>query len=134
MPIPQNDQTHSDNSLAVWWGIVWVCLTILWGWYLKGKALKACMLLWYFHYTKLQKNLIQAFQSNLLWVHKDTQDAKVKIQKDSKPLIKRLFDCTFLGCSYSYRAICFFTPTDALTPFADCIPLSSFPSCSLSLK
>ena len=33
---PQNGQTHSNNSPANCQGIVWVCLTILWGWRLKG--------------------------------------------------------------------------------------------------
>ena len=31
-PIPQNGQTHSNNSLANRRRIVWVCLTILWNW------------------------------------------------------------------------------------------------------
>ena len=33
-PTPQNGQTHSNNSSAIW--IVWVHLTILRGWRLKG--------------------------------------------------------------------------------------------------
>ena len=33
---PQNGQTHSNNSLAISRRIVWVFLTILWGWRLKG--------------------------------------------------------------------------------------------------
>ena len=31
-PIPQNGQTHSNNSSAIYGRIVWVCLTILWNW------------------------------------------------------------------------------------------------------
>ena len=31
----QKGQTHSNNSSANCWRIVWVCLTILWGWRLK---------------------------------------------------------------------------------------------------
>ena len=38
MPIPQNGQTHPNNSLAVCRWIVWVCLTILWDWRLKGEG------------------------------------------------------------------------------------------------
>ena len=34
-PTPQNGQTHSSNSSANSRRIVWVCLTILWGWHLK---------------------------------------------------------------------------------------------------
>ena len=34
--IPQNGQTHSNNSLGICRQIVWVCLTILWGWRLKS--------------------------------------------------------------------------------------------------
>ena len=34
-PTPQNGQTHSNNSSAKA-EIVWVCLTILWGWRLKA--------------------------------------------------------------------------------------------------
>ena len=37
-PIPQNGQTHSNNSSANCRRIVWVCLTILWGWRLRVKA------------------------------------------------------------------------------------------------
>ena len=33
---PQNGKTHSNNSSAICRRIVWVCLTILWGWRLKG--------------------------------------------------------------------------------------------------
>ena len=33
VPTPQNGQTHSNNSSVV---CVWVCLTVLWGWPLKG--------------------------------------------------------------------------------------------------
>ena len=36
-PISQNGQTHLNNLLAIYWQIVWVCLTILWDWHLKGK-------------------------------------------------------------------------------------------------
>ena len=36
VPISQNGQTHSNNSLANCRRIVWVCLTILWDWHLKG--------------------------------------------------------------------------------------------------
>ena len=36
-PISQNGQTHSNNSSAIPRRIVWVCLTILWDWRLKGK-------------------------------------------------------------------------------------------------
>ena len=36
VPISQNDQTHSNNSSAICRRIVWVCLTILWDWRLKG--------------------------------------------------------------------------------------------------
>ena len=35
-PTPQNGRTHSTNSSANCRQIVWVCLTILWGWRLKG--------------------------------------------------------------------------------------------------
>ena len=35
-PIPKNGQTHSNNSSAICRRIVWVCLTILWNWRLKG--------------------------------------------------------------------------------------------------
>ena len=35
--IPQNGQTHSNNLSAICRRIVWVCLTILWNWCLKGK-------------------------------------------------------------------------------------------------
>ena len=31
-PIPQNGQTHTNNSSANYRRIVWVCLTILWNW------------------------------------------------------------------------------------------------------
>ena len=34
-PIPQNGQTHSNNSWAICRRIVWVCLTILSNWRLK---------------------------------------------------------------------------------------------------
>ena len=34
-PTPQNGETHSNNSSAISQQIVWVCLTILWGWRLK---------------------------------------------------------------------------------------------------
>ena len=34
--IPQNGQTHSNNSSVNYQRIVLVCLTILWGWRLKG--------------------------------------------------------------------------------------------------
>ena len=33
--ISQNGHMHSNNSSVIWWRIVWVCLTILWDWYLK---------------------------------------------------------------------------------------------------
>ena len=33
---PQNGQTHSNNSSANCRRIVWVCLTVLWVWRLKG--------------------------------------------------------------------------------------------------
>ena len=33
---PTNGQTHSNNSSAVSRRIVWMCLTILWDWGLKG--------------------------------------------------------------------------------------------------
>ena len=36
-PIPQNDQTLSNNSSANWRRIALVCLTILWYWRLKGQ-------------------------------------------------------------------------------------------------
>ena len=36
VPISQNGQTHSNNSSADYRRIVWVCLTILWDWCLKG--------------------------------------------------------------------------------------------------
>ena len=44
-PISLNVQTHSNNLLAncrriVWRRIVWVCLTILWDWRLKGYNIK----------------------------------------------------------------------------------------------
>ena len=35
-PIPQNSQTPSNNLSAICRRIVWVCLTILWDWRLKG--------------------------------------------------------------------------------------------------
>ena len=35
--MPQNGQTHSNNSSAICWRFGWVCLTILWNWRLKGK-------------------------------------------------------------------------------------------------
>ena len=35
-PISQNGQTHSKSSSSNWRRIVWVCLTILWDWRLKG--------------------------------------------------------------------------------------------------
>ena len=35
-PISQNAQTHSNNSSANCRRIVWVCMTILWDWRLKG--------------------------------------------------------------------------------------------------
>ena len=38
-PTPQNGQTHSNNSSANCRRIVWVCLTILWAWRLKGSVL-----------------------------------------------------------------------------------------------
>ena len=38
VPIPQNGQTHSDNSSAICRQIVWVCLTILWDFRLKGQS------------------------------------------------------------------------------------------------
>ena len=41
MPIPQNAQTHSHNSSTICRRIVWVCLTILWNWRLKGKVYQA---------------------------------------------------------------------------------------------
>ena len=34
-----NGQTHSNNSSAICRRIVWVCLTILWDWRLKGLSL-----------------------------------------------------------------------------------------------
>ena len=36
VPTPQNDQTHSNNLSANCQLIVWMCLTILWGWRLKS--------------------------------------------------------------------------------------------------
>ena len=36
---PENGQTHSNNSSANCRRIVWVCLTILWGWHLKDKRI-----------------------------------------------------------------------------------------------
>ena len=53
-PIPQNDQTHSNNSSAICRRIIWVCLTILWIWCLKsseGYAIQ--MKIWYANYSKL---------------------------------------------------------------------------------
>ena len=38
MPTPQ---THSSNSSAICRRHVWMCLTILWGWLLKGPFMKA---------------------------------------------------------------------------------------------
>ena len=35
-PTPQNGQTFLKNSSAVCQRIVWMCLSILWGWRLKG--------------------------------------------------------------------------------------------------
>ena len=35
-PISQDGQTHWNNSSANCQWIVWVCLTILWDWHLKG--------------------------------------------------------------------------------------------------
>ena len=35
-PTPQNGQTNSNNLSAKSWRIAWVCLTIVWGWRLKG--------------------------------------------------------------------------------------------------
>ena len=35
-PTPQNGQTHSKNESANHGRIVWVCLTMLWSWRLKG--------------------------------------------------------------------------------------------------
>ena len=35
-PIPQNGQTHSNNSSEICQRIVWVCLIILWNWRVKG--------------------------------------------------------------------------------------------------
>ena len=35
-PIPQNGQTHSNNSSAICQRIVLGCLTILWNWRIKG--------------------------------------------------------------------------------------------------
>ena len=35
-PTPQNVQIHSNNSSAICRRIVGVCLSILWGWRLKG--------------------------------------------------------------------------------------------------
>ena len=35
-PVPQTGQIHSNNSSAICGWNVWVCLTILWGWRLKG--------------------------------------------------------------------------------------------------
>ena len=37
MPIPQNGQIHSNNLSAICQPIVWVWLTILWNWRLKGE-------------------------------------------------------------------------------------------------
>ena len=36
VPIPQNAQTHWNNSSIICRRIVWVCLTILWNWRLKA--------------------------------------------------------------------------------------------------
>ena len=41
IPIPQNGQTHSNNSSANCRRIVWVCLAILWNWCLKVKLVKS---------------------------------------------------------------------------------------------
>ena len=41
MPTPQNGQSHSNSSSAFCQQIVWVCLTILWGWRLNGKNFHA---------------------------------------------------------------------------------------------
>ena len=38
MPTPQNGQTHSNNSSPICRRIVWVYLTILWSWRLKGQV------------------------------------------------------------------------------------------------
>ena len=35
-PISQNGQTYSKNPSAIYQRIVWVCVTILWDWRLKG--------------------------------------------------------------------------------------------------
>ena len=56
-PIPQNGQTHSNNSSAICRRIVWVCLTILWDWRLRVKKWR-----W-----DLEKDLI--FNSNFLLVY-----------------------------------------------------------------
>ena len=39
MAISQNGQTHSNNLLPICQWIVWVCLAILWDWWLKGSKL-----------------------------------------------------------------------------------------------
>ena len=36
-PTPQSGQTHSNTSSAYYRWIVWVCLSSLWGWYLRVK-------------------------------------------------------------------------------------------------
>ena len=42
-PTLQNGQTHSSNSSGNCRRIVWVCLTILWGWHSKGYKYKAAL-------------------------------------------------------------------------------------------
>ena len=48
MPTPQNGHTYSNSSSAICRGIVWVFLTILWGWYLKGYWVIRCIELTHF--------------------------------------------------------------------------------------
>ena len=53
--IPQNGQTQSSKSSANSRQIVWVCLTILWGWHLKGLTFESCVYL--NHWSDYHKNV-----------------------------------------------------------------------------
>ena len=69
MPIPQNGQTHSNNSSAICRSIVWVCLTILWNWHLKASLAKLnILMLKMFHFNPRTGNSIDQLEMALLFL------------------------------------------------------------------
>ena len=75
---PQNGQTHSNNLSAICRQIVWVCLTILRGWLLKGSISTIQLFLLFLKTARayiLKKNLMNPFKElNLTRSLRDDSD------------------------------------------------------------